>query len=177
MHRCAHKTLQIRERCCIARNQKAVTIRLKQCNTRPLQRVGQVVDYGLWNVGPLLFQSRASQICSLVQSACWPCKNWSQTILEAMVEGRGRCAYSCSMAVRQVGCPAKWSEMTLETTYNKDRNVQSMASSSGVIPADSTPTVATCVALCCLIKLHILEWPFTAGSSPVQKDKCSLTQI
>lgn len=76
-------------------------------------------------------QSRAPQTCSLVQSACWPCNNWSQTILEAMVEVRGGCAYSCPMAVRQVGCPAKWSEMSLEMTYNKETNVQSMASSWG----------------------------------------------
>ncbi len=31
------------------------TIRLTQCNTSPLHRVGQVVDCGLWNVGPLLY--------------------------------------------------------------------------------------------------------------------------
>ncbi len=32
------------------------TICLTQCNTSPLHRVDQVVDCGLWNVGPLLFQ-------------------------------------------------------------------------------------------------------------------------
>ncbi len=31
------------------------TICLTQCNTSPLHRVDQVVDCGLWNVGPLLF--------------------------------------------------------------------------------------------------------------------------
>ncbi len=30
------------------------TICLTQCNTSPSHRVGQVVDCGLWNVGPLL---------------------------------------------------------------------------------------------------------------------------
>ncbi len=31
------------------------TICLMQCNTSPSHRVDQVVDCGLWNVGPLLF--------------------------------------------------------------------------------------------------------------------------
>ncbi len=31
------------------------TIYLTQCNTSPSRRVDQVVDCGLWNVGPLLF--------------------------------------------------------------------------------------------------------------------------
>ncbi len=35
------------------------TIYLKQCNTSPLHRVDQVVDCGLWNVGPLLFNGCA----------------------------------------------------------------------------------------------------------------------
>ncbi len=33
------------------------TICLTQCNTSPSHRVDQVVDCGLWNVGPLLFNS------------------------------------------------------------------------------------------------------------------------
>ncbi len=60
------------------------TICLTQCNTSPSHRVDQVVDCGLWNVGPLLFngcaklldigrtgthchirRSRASQTCSM----------------------------------------------------------------------------------------------------------------
>ncbi len=35
------------------------TICLMQCNTSPLHRVDQVVDCGLWNVGPLLFNGCA----------------------------------------------------------------------------------------------------------------------
>ncbi len=31
------------------------TICLTQCNTSPSHRVDQVVDCGLWNVGPLIF--------------------------------------------------------------------------------------------------------------------------
>ncbi len=32
---------------------------LTQCNTSPSHRVDQVVDCGLWNVGPLLFNGGA----------------------------------------------------------------------------------------------------------------------
>ncbi len=35
------------------------TICLTQCNTSPLHRVDQVVDFGLLNVGPLLFNGCA----------------------------------------------------------------------------------------------------------------------
>ncbi len=74
------------------------TICLTQYNTSPLQRVDQVVDCGLWNVGPLLFNGSAklldigrnlnmlsyTPIQSIpnmlngwhVRWVCWPCKNW-----------------------------------------------------------------------------------------------------
>ncbi len=73
------------------------TICLKQCNTSS-HRVDQVVDCGLWNVGPLLFNGCAKlldigrnwntlsymPIQSIpnmlngwhVRWVCWPCKNW-----------------------------------------------------------------------------------------------------
>ncbi len=35
------------------------TICLMQCNTSPSHRVDQVVDCGLWNVGPLIFDGCA----------------------------------------------------------------------------------------------------------------------
>ncbi len=35
------------------------TICLTQCNTSPWHRVDQVVDCGLWNIGPLLFNGCA----------------------------------------------------------------------------------------------------------------------
>ncbi len=69
-----------------------------QCNTSPSHRVDQVVDYGLWNVGQLLFNVCAklldigrnwntlsyTPIQSIpnmlngwhVRWECWPCKNW-----------------------------------------------------------------------------------------------------
>ncbi len=73
------------------------TICLMQCNTSPSHRVDQVVDCGLWNVGPLLFSGCVKLLdivwnCTLsytliqsipnmfngwhVRSVCWPCKNW-----------------------------------------------------------------------------------------------------
>ncbi len=73
------------------------TICLSQCNTSPSHRVDQVVDCGLWNVGPLLFNGCAklldigwnwSTLYTPIQSipnmlnrwhvrwVCWPWKNW-----------------------------------------------------------------------------------------------------
>ncbi len=74
------------------------TICLTQCNTSPSHRVDQVVDCGLWNVGPLLFNGCAKLLdigrnwntlsytpiqCIPnmlngwhVRWVCWPCKNW-----------------------------------------------------------------------------------------------------
>ncbi len=80
-----------------------IPICLTQCNTSPSHRVDQVVDCGLWNVGPLLFNGCAKLLdigrnwntlsYLLIQSIpnmlkgwhvrwvcirwlCWPCKNW-----------------------------------------------------------------------------------------------------
>ncbi len=69
-----------------------------QCNASPSHRVDQVVDYGLWKVGSLLFKGCATLLdvgrnwntlsYTPIQSipnmlnrwhvgwVCWPCKNW-----------------------------------------------------------------------------------------------------
>ncbi len=74
------------------------TICLTQCNTSPSHRVDQVVDCGLWDVGPLLFNGCVklldigrnwntlsyTPIQSIpnmlnvwhVRWVCWPSKNW-----------------------------------------------------------------------------------------------------
>ncbi len=72
------------------------TIYLTQCNKSPSHRVDQVVDCGLWDVGPLLFNVKLLDIgrnwntlsYTPIQSipnmlngwhvrwVCWPCKNW-----------------------------------------------------------------------------------------------------
>ncbi len=69
-----------------------------------------------------------------------------------------------------VGCTAKFSETPLETAYCREMNIQFTGNSSGghscsqhancMLPSK----LATSVALCCVIKLHILEWPFIVAS-------------
>ncbi len=84
-----------------AKNQSVsgvTTICLTKCNTSPSHRVDQIVDCGLWNVGPLLFNGCVKLLdigrnwntlsYTTIQSipnmlngwhvrwVCWPCKNW-----------------------------------------------------------------------------------------------------
>ncbi len=90
---------------------------------------------------------------------------WSQTILKGKlldVEVLGWCDYMWSAVVRPVGCTAKFSETPLETAYSREMNIQ--------FTGHSCSQHAICmllrniVALCCVIKLHILEWPFIVAS-------------
>ncbi len=89
------------------------TICLMQCNTSPSHRVDQVVDCGLWNVGPLLFNGCAKlldidrnwntllymPIQSIpnmlngwhVRWVCQPCKNWDVFSFQEL------CTNPCSM--------------------------------------------------------------------------------
>ncbi len=89
------------------------TICLTQCNTSPSHRVDQVVDCGLWNVGPLLFNGCVklldigrnwntlsyTPIQSIpnmlngwhVRWLCWPCKNWDVFSFQEL------CIDPCSM--------------------------------------------------------------------------------
>ncbi len=89
------------------------TICLMQCNTSPSHRVDQVVDCGLCNVGPLLFNVCVKLLdivrnwnmlsYTLIQSiphmlngwhvrwVCWPCKNWDAFSFQEL------CTDPCSM--------------------------------------------------------------------------------
>ncbi len=69
--------------------------------------------------------------------------------------------------MRPIGCTAKFFETPLETAYGREMNITGTALVD--IPAVSMPIarslkLATSVTLCCVIKLHILEWPFIVAS-------------
>ncbi len=133
---------------------------------------------------------------------------WSQRILEMKmldVEVLHWCGYTWSAVVRQVGCIAKFYETPLRRLIVEKLTFNSRATALVDIPAVSMPItrslkIVTSVTLCCVIKLHILEWPFIVASlrhncaiimlsnqhldiTPVRwmdylaKEKCSLTQI
>ncbi len=73
------------------------------------------------------------------------------------------CGYTWSAVGRPVGCTAKFSETPLETAYGGEMNIQFTGNSFGWHSC-SPSKLATSVALCCVIKLHILEWPFIVAS-------------
>ncbi len=82
------------------------------------------------------------------------------------VEVLGWCGYMWSA----VGCTAKFSETPLEMAYGREMNSSihrqqlwwTFLQSACQLHAPSK--LATSVALCCVIKLHILEWPFIMAS-------------
>ncbi len=72
--------------------------------------------------------------------------------------------------MRPVGCTAKLPEKPLEMAYGREMNIQFTGNSSGGHSCSQHAShhapskLATSVALCCVIKLHILEWSFIVDS-------------
>ncbi len=71
--------------------------------------------------------------------------------------------------MRPVGCIAKFSETLLEMAHGREINIQFMQQLwwtflQSACQFHATSKLATSVALCCVIKLHILKWPFIVAS-------------
>ncbi len=102
---------------------------------------------------------------------------WSKMILEVKmldVEVLDWCGYTWSVVVRPVGCTAKFSETPLEMAYGRDMNLQFTGNNSGghscmqsACQLHVPSKLATSVALCCVIKLHIFEWPFIVDTCAI----------
>ncbi len=210
----------------------------------PSHRVDQVVDCGLWNVGPLLFNGCAKLLdigrnwnmlsYTPIQSipnmlngwhvwwVCWPCKNWDVFSFQELCTdpcNMGPCIimlqhevmvvdewhnngpqdlitvslciqnainkmHLCSLSIAYA-CPYHNPTATMgHSIHNVDiskplthttpytLSIQhsihgqqlwwTFLQSACRLHAPSK--LATSVALCCVIKLHILEWPFIVAS-------------
>jgi hypothetical protein len=73
--------------------------------------------------------------------------------------------YTWSLVVRLVGCPDKFSKTILEVAYGREITFIFCGTSSGGHLCNqyancTLPQLETSVALCCVTKLNIFEWPF-----------------
>ncbi len=75
------------------------------------------------------------------------------------------------LTVRPVGCTAEFSKTPLEAVYGREMNIHSIHGQQlwwtflqSAFKLHALSKLATSVALCCVVKLHILEWPFIVAS-------------
>ncbi len=79
--------------------------------------------------------------------------------------------------MRPVGCTAKISQTPLETADGREMNIQFTGNSSGghsCSQHDNCTFPQNSVALCCVIKLHILEWPFIVA---ILRHTCAIIML
>ena len=86
------------------------------------------------------------------------------------VEVLGWHGYMWSAVVRLVGRTAKFFKTILDGASGRERNIIFSGNSSGGHSCSQhancmLPQLETSVALCCVTKMHILEWPFIVPST------------
>jgi hypothetical protein len=106
------------------------------------------------------------QLCLLSVAYVWPYHNPTTTIGHSVhnISKPLTCTmpYTWSAVLRLVGGTAKFSKTMLEAVYGREMNIQFSGKSSG---GHSCSQHANCMELCCVTKLHILEWPFIVPST------------
>ncbi len=162
----------------------------RACRWASLRRFLTVCAEILWLCKPIV--AAAVRVAGLRRSwrwRCWMWRSWAGEVTSWSAVVRLGCMY-CQILWNAFG---DWL-MVEKWTFN------SRATALVDIPAVNMP-IATSVTLCCVIKLHILEWPFIVASlrhtcaiitlsnqhldTPhlwggwiiSAKEKCSLTQI
>ncbi len=165
-----------------------------------------------WSFPETVSDSLSAEILSIMQTDC--CRSCPRLFSDDLQGEDAGCRGSLAGVVTlglwlwgQLDVRAKFSETPLETAYGREMNFQFMSNSSGGhsccqnANCTAPSKLVTFVALCCVIKLHILECSFIVASLRhtcaiimlsnqhldmphlwggwiiLAKEKCSLTQI